>query len=119
MPGTESTFERAYLKPSTIAARLELHRSQVYKLIKDGTLPHIRIGRSVRVPAAALDTYLRRLKNPHNRRSRPLVICTGNRSAWRSSHDWLGLGSARGRIPLSSSTNGEPAISLTARRTPS
>lgn len=63
MPGADSTFERSYLKPSTIAARLELHRSQVYKLIKDGTLPHIRIGKSVRVPAAALDAYLRRLES--------------------------------------------------------
>jgi excisionase family DNA binding protein len=62
MPGTDSTFERTYLKPSTIAARLDLHRSQVYKLIKEGTLPHIRIGKSVRVPAAALEAYLRRLE---------------------------------------------------------
>jgi excisionase family DNA binding protein len=62
VPGTESTFDHAYLKPSTIAARLDLHRSQVYKLIKDGTLPHIRIGKSVRVPAASLEAYLRRLE---------------------------------------------------------
>ncbi len=57
-----STFEDSYLKPSDIAGRLSLHRSQVYKLIKDGTLPHIRIGRSVRVPAAAFEAYLRSLE---------------------------------------------------------
>ena len=56
-----STFEDSYLKPSDIAGRLALHRSQVYKLIKDGTLPHIRIGRSVRVPAPAFEAYLRSL----------------------------------------------------------
>lgn len=56
-----STFEDSYLKPSEIAGRLSLHRSQVYKLIKDGTLPHIRIGRSVRVPAPAFEAYLRSL----------------------------------------------------------
>ena len=53
-----STFEDSYLKPSDIARRLSLHRSQVYKLIKDGTLPHIRIGRSVRVPTPAFEAYL-------------------------------------------------------------
>jgi len=44
----------------------ELHRSQVYKLVKDGTLPHIRIGKSVRVPTAALDAYLHRLESEHS-----------------------------------------------------
>lgn len=39
-----------------------MHRSQVYKLIKDGTLPHIRIGRAVRVPAPAFEAYLRSLQ---------------------------------------------------------
>lgn len=57
-----STFEDSYLKPSEIATRLALHRSQVYKLIKDGTLPHIRIGRAVRVPAPAFEAYLRSLQ---------------------------------------------------------
>jgi excisionase family DNA binding protein len=59
--GANSTFGDSYLKPSDIAGRLALHRSQVYKLIKDGTLPHIRIGRSVRVPAPAFEAYLRSL----------------------------------------------------------
>jgi excisionase family DNA binding protein len=57
-----SAFEDSYLKPSDIARRLALHRSQVYKLIKDGTLPHIRIGRAVRVPAPAFEAYLRSLR---------------------------------------------------------
>lgn len=52
-------FDETYLKPSTIAARLDVHRSHVYKLIKDGTLPHIRIGKAVRVPVPALEAYLR------------------------------------------------------------
>lgn len=56
-----SAFDDSYLKPSDIAGRLALHRSQVYKLIKDGTLPHIRIGRAVRVPAPAFEAYLRSL----------------------------------------------------------
>jgi excisionase family DNA binding protein len=56
-----SAFDDSYLRPSDIARRLALHRSQVYKLIKDGTLPHIRIGRAVRVPAPAFAAYLRSL----------------------------------------------------------
>src|SRR3954454_8340104 len=56
-----STFEDTYLKPSSIAARLDVHRTQVYKLIKDGTLPHIRIGKAVRVPRPAFEAYLRSL----------------------------------------------------------
>jgi excisionase family DNA binding protein len=57
-----NAFDDSYLRPSDIAKRLALHRSQVYKLIKDGTLPHIRIGRAVRVPAPALEAYLRSLR---------------------------------------------------------
>jgi excisionase family DNA binding protein len=57
-------FDDSYLRPSDIAQRLALHRSQVYKLIKDGTLPHIRIGRAVRVPAPAFEAYLRSLHAP-------------------------------------------------------
>jgi excisionase family DNA binding protein len=56
-----NAFDDSYLRPSDIARRLALHRSQVYKLIKDGTLPHIRIGRAVRVPAPALEAYIRSL----------------------------------------------------------
>jgi excisionase family DNA binding protein len=59
-----STFDDTYLKPSDLARQLALHRSQVYKLINDGTLPHIRIGRAVRVPAAAFQAYLRSLHQP-------------------------------------------------------
>jgi excisionase family DNA binding protein len=54
-----SAFDDTYLKPSSIAEQLDVHRTQVYKLIKDGTLPHIRIGKSVRVPRSAFEAYLR------------------------------------------------------------
>ena len=54
-----SVFEIHYLKPSDIARRLSVHRSYVYGLIKDGTLPHIRIGKAVRVPAAAFEAFVR------------------------------------------------------------
>lgn len=54
-----SAFDIHYLKPSDIARRLSVHRSYVYGLIKQGTLPHIRIGKAVRVPAAAFEAYVR------------------------------------------------------------
>lgn len=54
-----TSFDTHYLKPSDIARRLSVHRSYVYNLIKDGTLPHIRIGKAVRVPAAAFETFVR------------------------------------------------------------
>jgi excisionase family DNA binding protein len=54
-----SSFDIHYLKPSDIARRLSVHRSYVYGLIKHGTLPHIRIGKAVRVPAAAFEAYVR------------------------------------------------------------
>ncbi len=57
-----NAFDDNYLRPSDIARQLALHRSQVYKLIKDGALPHIRIGRAVRVPAPAFEAYLRSLQ---------------------------------------------------------
>ena len=52
-------IEIHYLKPSDIARRLSVHRSYVYGLINDGTLPHIRIGKAVRVPAAAFEAFVR------------------------------------------------------------
>jgi excisionase family DNA binding protein len=55
-----SVFEQNYLKPRDIADHLGLHRTTVYKLIKSGELPHIRIGQAVRVPAAAFQAYLER-----------------------------------------------------------
>lgn len=55
-----SVFEDNYLRPRDIADRLGLHRTTVYKLIKAGELPHIRIGEAVRVPAAAFHAYLDR-----------------------------------------------------------
>lgn len=60
MTGTATTFDQTYLKPSTIAKRLDVDRGLVHGMIKDGTLPHIKIGTAVRVPALALEAYLRR-----------------------------------------------------------
>lgn len=49
-----------YLRPSEVAKRLALTPSAVYAMIRRGDIPSIRISeRTIRVPAAAFDAYLR------------------------------------------------------------
>ena len=50
--------EKILYRPRTVAALAELSVSQVYKLIGNGTLRSVRIGKSVRVPAAALSELI-------------------------------------------------------------
>jgi excisionase family DNA binding protein len=47
------------LKPEQAAERLGISRSRVYKLISEGTLPSITIGKSRRVPADALRRWVK------------------------------------------------------------
>lgn len=42
--------EPIMLRPREVAELLRLSRSEVYRLIERGTIPAVRIGRSVRVP---------------------------------------------------------------------
>ena len=46
------------LKPAEVAVALGLGRTKTYSLIGDGTLPVVRVGRSVRVPSAALARWV-------------------------------------------------------------
>jgi excisionase family DNA binding protein len=41
-----------------IRAYLRLGRSTIYELLRRGELPHVRFGRAIRVPKAALARYL-------------------------------------------------------------
>ena len=50
--------ERILYRPRTVAEMADLSVSQVYKLIENGTLKSVRIGKSVRVPAGALDELI-------------------------------------------------------------
>ena len=49
-------------KPETAGAKLELGRTSVYLLVKTGELRSVKIGRSRRIPAAALEEYVNRLE---------------------------------------------------------
>lgn len=46
------------LKGEAVAERLQLGRSKVYLMMARGELPVIRIGKSVRVPARALERWI-------------------------------------------------------------
>ena len=46
------------LRASEVASLLGLGRSTVFALLADGELPIVRIGRSVRVPRAALERWI-------------------------------------------------------------
>jgi excisionase family DNA binding protein len=49
-------------KPETAGAKLELGRTSVYLLVKTGELRSVKIGRSRRIPAAALQEYVNQLE---------------------------------------------------------
>jgi excisionase family DNA binding protein len=48
------------LREEDVRKALKLSRSKVYQMIASGELPAIRIGRSVRVPASALRSWIER-----------------------------------------------------------
>lgn len=40
------------------AEELKIHHGTVRRMIADGTIPHIRLGRAIRIPGTALDKLL-------------------------------------------------------------
>jgi len=46
------------LKPAEVMERLGISRVQLYRWLADGTLPSMRDGRSVRIPAAELAAWI-------------------------------------------------------------
>jgi excisionase family DNA binding protein len=53
-------MEQLLLRPVEAAEVLGLGRAKVYQLIRDGGLPSVRIGKSVRVPAERLRQWVER-----------------------------------------------------------
>jgi excisionase family DNA binding protein len=51
-------MERILLKPTEAAEVIGLGRSKTYELISKGLIPSVRIGKSVRVPVAALRNWV-------------------------------------------------------------
>jgi excisionase family DNA binding protein len=54
--------ERLLLTPDAAAERLSIGRSSLYELLLAGEIASIKIGRSRRVPLAALSDYVDRLR---------------------------------------------------------
>jgi excisionase family DNA binding protein len=48
-----------YMTVVEIAAMMRVSRATVYRLLHAGDLPGIRVGRSLRVPRQAVETYMR------------------------------------------------------------
>ena len=51
--------QREYLKVPEVAKELRIARSRAYELVANGTIPAVKIGRSVRVSREELDRWLK------------------------------------------------------------
>ena len=59
VPGTKGdAMERLLLSPSEVAELLGIGRSRVYEFLAAGTLPSIRLGRSIRIPVEHLREWI-------------------------------------------------------------
>jgi excisionase family DNA binding protein len=58
MPEGYMDTQQEYLKVPEIAEELRIARSRAYELVADGTIPAVRIGRSVRVSRKELERWL-------------------------------------------------------------
>lgn len=50
--------EHEYLKVTEVAEELRIARSRAYELVADGTIPAVRIGRTIRVSRRELNRWL-------------------------------------------------------------
>lgn len=48
-----------FMTVAEVAAIMRVSKMTVYRLVHSGELPAVRVGRSFRVPAQAVDDYLR------------------------------------------------------------
>lgn len=48
-----------FMTVAEVAAIMRVSKMTVYRLVHSGELPAVRVGRSFRVPASAVDEYLR------------------------------------------------------------
>lgn len=50
--------ERLTFTVAETADALGIGRTAAYELVRRGTIPHLRIGRAIRIPKASLDSWL-------------------------------------------------------------
>lgn len=58
MSATPTAVPRLLLRVEEAAEALGVSRTTFYSLLRSGEMPVVRIGRSVRVPVAALESYV-------------------------------------------------------------
>lgn len=58
------------LRPDEVARALSVSRSGVYRLIGEGQLPSVRVGKSLRVPRVALERWIEQRTVPAQASSR-------------------------------------------------
>jgi excisionase family DNA binding protein len=51
-------MEKTLMTVTEVARRLSLGRATTYRLVQQGELPSVRVGRAVRVPVQALDDWV-------------------------------------------------------------
>lgn len=54
---------RQLMRAGEVATLLNLDRKEVYRMLERGDIPRIKIGRSVRIAPADLDTYLEKQRS--------------------------------------------------------
>lgn len=54
-------MEKLMFKPQEACEALGMGRTAFYRLVKSGVIPSCRIGKSIRIPAAALREWVARL----------------------------------------------------------
>lgn len=59
------------LTVADVAARLDLCKMTVYRLIHAGRLPAVKVGRSYRISSSAFDKYLRQVRTDGSARDKP------------------------------------------------
>jgi excisionase family DNA binding protein len=60
---TTTTIDKLLLTISEAASALHIGRSKLYELIASGELEVVHIGRSVRVPRAAIEAFVEQLRS--------------------------------------------------------
>ncbi len=60
--GSRSLVRPLLLTPEQAAAAIAIGRSKMYELLAEGTIESVRIGSRRRIPAAALEDFVERLR---------------------------------------------------------
>ncbi len=56
--GPRRLADERFLTVAEVAAQMRVSRMTVYRLVHDGAIASVRVGRSFRVPESAVHTYL-------------------------------------------------------------